>query len=116
MNTTRQQQVEAAVKWIEEAWKAGTLSQTGQAFIGQLEEAFKDRQYEVDDVMVQGEKVIARVVITGKHTGIFAGIPATGKTVRITQFHEFTVNDGRIVHRFGWYDTGTLLPQLQTGA
>lgn len=79
MNTTRQQQVEAAVKWIEEAWKAGTLSQTGQAFIGQLEEAFTDRQYEVDDVMVQGEKVIARVVITGKHTGIFAGVPATKK-------------------------------------
>ncbi|MBB3130600.1 putative ester cyclase [Paenibacillus rhizosphaerae] len=116
MNTTRQQQVEAAVKWIEEAWREGALSQSGQGFIGQLEEAFTDRQYEVDDVMVQGEEVIARIVITGKHTGTFAGNPATGRMVRITQFHEFTVNDGRIVHRFGWYDTGTLLPQLQAGA
>lgn len=116
MSTTRQQQVETAVKWIEEAWKEGTLNKTGQGFTAQLNEAFSDRQYEVDDVLVQGEKVIARVVITGKHTGMFAGIPATGKTVRITQFHEFTVQEGRIVHRFGWYDTGTLLPQLQAGA
>ncbi|OZB93612.1 ester cyclase [Paenibacillus sp. XY044] len=116
MNTTRQQQVEAAVKWIEEAWNEGTLSQTGQGFIGQLEEAFTDRQYEVDDVIVQGEKIIARVLITGKHTGSFAGNPATGKAVRITQFHEFTFQEGRITHRFGWFDTGTLLPQLQAGA
>ncbi|WP_237763032.1 ester cyclase [Paenibacillus sp. A3] len=33
--------------------------------------------------------------------------------MKITQFREFRVVDDRIAEHRGWFDTGTLLPQLQ---
>jgi predicted ester cyclase len=113
MKTIEQRNVDTVTAFIEALWHQGDLERTDQFFAGQIAEAFTDRHYEVDEILALGEKVVARIVLTGTHTGTFAGNPPTGKSVRITQFREFRVVDGRIAERFVWFDTGTLLPQIQ---
>ncbi|MFK7697065.1 ester cyclase [Paenibacillus sp. HJGM_3] len=115
MNTL-EQHTHAVSAFIEALWNQGELEVTEQFFVSQLREAFTDRRCEVEDLLVQGDKVAARIVITGTHSGTFAGNPPTGRAVRITQFREFRLLDGRVAEHRGWFDTGTLLPQIQTGS
>ncbi|MCH5585986.1 ester cyclase [Shimazuella sp. AN120528] len=67
----------------------------------------------MDEVFVREEKAIARIIITAVHDGVFAGNAPTKKSVQITQYREFQVVDGKIIKHKGWFDTGTLLPQIQ---
>ncbi|MCC3374517.1 ester cyclase [Cohnella sp. REN36] len=84
-----------------------------KSFASQIEEAFGDRQYVVDETFAQGDRVIVRLLISGTHAGTFAGHAPTGRVVRITQFREFRLADGEVADHRGWFDTGTLIPQLQ---
>lgn len=113
MKTIEQKNVEAVTTFIESLWKQDELDRTDQFFAKQLVEAFTERHYALDEIIAQGEKVVARVLITGTHTGMFAGHTPTGKTVKVTQFREFHVVDGKIAGHHGWFDTGTLLLQIQ---
>lgn len=113
MKTVEQQNVDTVTTFIEALWNQGDLEGTDQFFANQIGEAFTDRHYVLDDILAQGDKVVARILITGTHTGTFAGNPPTGKSVRVTQFREFRVVDGTIVEQHGWFDSGTLLPQLK---
>lgn len=113
MNTMEQKNVEMVTEFIREISNQSLLDRTDQFFAGQIAAAFTDRSYTVDEIFVRGEKVIARIIITGTHTGNFAGNAPTDKTVKVTQFREFRVEDGKIAEHHGWFDTGTLLPQIQ---
>ena len=42
--------------------------------------AFPDLRMEPQDVLVSGDKVVARVRATGTHQGEFMGMPASGKS------------------------------------
>lgn len=114
MNTMEQKNVEAVTAFIEDRSNQGELDHTDQFFVKQAWEAFTDRQYAIDEILVQGEKVVARILFTGNHTDTFAGNAPTGRSVKITQFREFRVIDGQIAEHRGWIDTGTLLPQIQS--
>ncbi|MCI1772578.1 MAG: ester cyclase [Paenibacillus lautus] len=113
MKTIEQNNIEMVTAKIEELWNKGDIYQTDQFFAEQIAEAFEDQHYMLADTLAQGEKVIARIVITGTHNASFAGNPPTGKSVQITQFREFHIVDGKITNHSGWFDTGTLLPQIQ---
>ena len=45
--------------------------------------AFPDLRMTVEDVVVDGAKVVARVRYTGTQHGEFQGMPATGKSVDV---------------------------------
>src|SRR5262245_1493547 len=45
--------------------------------------AFPDLRMEPEDVLVSGDKVVARVRASGTHQGEFMGMPATGKSVSV---------------------------------
>ncbi|QYR22270.1 ester cyclase [Paenibacillus sp. sptzw28] len=113
MSTVEQKNVETVTAFIEDISNQSALDRTDQFFAGQMVEAFTDRRYIIDDILVQREKVIARILMEGTHKGIFAGNEPTGITVKATQFREFRVVDGKIAEHHGWFDTGTLLPQIQ---
>ncbi|SDD84932.1 SnoaL-like polyketide cyclase [Paenibacillus sp. UNCCL117] len=113
MKTMEQKNVEAVTAFIEDITKQSILEKTDQFFALQITEAFTDRRFTVDEVLAQGEKVIARIFMTAVHAGHFAGNAPTGKTVKATQFREFRVIDGNIAEHRGWFDTATLLPQIQ---
>lgn len=113
MKTMEQKNVETVTAFIEDIANQSILEKTDQFFAPQIVEAFTDRRYTVDEILVQGEKVIARIFMTAVHSGPFAGNAHTGKTVKATQFRDFRVINGKIVEHHGWFDTGTLLPQIQ---
>src|SRR4051794_31208015 len=113
MNTTEQKNSEIVTAFIKDIANQSKLNETDQFFSPQIPEAFTNQKYEIDEVFVQNEKAIARIIITAVHSGTFAGNAPSGKTVKITQYREFQVVNGEIVKHKGWFDTGTLLPQLQ---
>lgn len=113
MKTMEQKNVEAVTAFIEDIANQGMLEKTDQFFAPQIVEAFTDRRFTVDEILAQGEKVIARILMTTVHTGHFVGNAPTDRIVKTTQFREFRVIDGDIANHRGWFDTATLLPQIQ---
>ncbi|MBH5317575.1 ester cyclase [Paenibacillus sp. GSMTC-2017] len=114
MKTVVQNNAETVSTFIEAITNRDQLITTDQFFSKQFEEAFPDHQHIVDELIAQGNKIIAIIQTTATHKGLFAGNPSTGNTVVITQFREFHLVEGAIVEQRGWFDTSTLLPQLQT--
>ena len=75
--------------------------------------AFPDLRMEPQDVLVSGDKAVARVRATGTHQGEFLGMPATGKSVDvqlidITRFGD----DGLAREHWGVFDALALMQQL----
>ena len=75
--------------------------------------AFPDLRMEAEDVLVSGDKVVARVRVTGTHQGEFAGMPATGRSadVRLIDVIRFG-EDGLARERWGLFDALGLMQQL----
>ena len=70
--------------------------------------AFPDLHYEIADLVSDGDKVVARVVMTGTHEGDYAGAPGTGKTFVVDEVDIFDVHDGRITgYRIVWNEWGS---------
>ncbi|MDD9265783.1 ester cyclase [Paenibacillus sp. GCM10023248] len=114
MHTKEQKNAETVTSFIEDTANWRFLEKTDQFFLPQFMDAFTNRYFTVDDTIAQGDKVIARVLVTAVHSGHFAGHAPTGNTIKATQFHEFHVIDGVIQEHRGWLDTSTLLPQIKT--
>lgn len=108
-----QKNVEMVIAFIENSANQRILEKTDQFFVPQIEEAFTNRRFAIDEILAQGKKVIARIIMTAVNSGNFAGNAPTDKTVKVTQFREFYIADGQIVEHRGWFDTATLLPQIQ---
>lgn len=66
----------------------------------------------IDELIAEGDKVVARITMTGTHTGDFWGIPATGKRVEFTGMYMVRIADGKIVEHWGEEDGVSLLQQL----
>jgi len=66
----------------------------------------------IDDMIGEGDKVVARITMTGTHTGDFYGIPATGVRVDFTGIYLVRIANGKIVEHWGEEDGVSLLGQL----
>ena len=66
----------------------------------------------IDDMVAEGDKVVARITMTGTHTGDFWGIPATGKRVAFTGIYIVRIANGKVVEHWGEEDAVSLLQQL----
>ena len=66
----------------------------------------------IDDLIAEGDKVVARVTMTGTHTGDFWGFPATGKKVSFTGIYIARIENGKIVEHWGEEDGISLMQQI----
>ncbi len=73
---------------------------------------FPDFQTVIDDLIAEGDEVVARITMTGTHTGNFMGIPPTGKHVEFTGIYIARIANGKIVEHWGEEDGLGLLTQL----
>jgi len=63
---------------------------------------FPDNHHEVEDVIAENDRVIARVTLTGTHEGEFMGMPPTGKKIEVNEIHIYRLHDGKAIeHRVG---------------
>jgi len=60
-------------------------------------------------LVAEGDKVVARITMSGTHTGTFMGIPATGKHVEFTGMYIAQIANGKIVLHWGEEDGVSLL-------
>jgi predicted ester cyclase len=75
-----------------------------------LRAAFSGLRFELQEILAEGDVVMAAAVMTGEHTGEFNGIEPTYKRIAHKQVHIFTFCDGLITrHRAVRDDLGLLL-------
>jgi steroid delta-isomerase-like uncharacterized protein len=75
--------------------------------------AFPDLRMEPQDVLVDGDKVVARVRATGTHEGEFVGIAPTGKRVEVQLIDIIRLSDDGLAHEhWGVVDMLAMLQQL----
>jgi predicted ester cyclase len=78
----------------------------------QLMTAFTDFTMDVDDMIVDGDTVAARFTLSGTHTGRFADVEPTGRSVTWCSMRWYEVHEGRIVETWAMQDRLGLLQQL----
>lgn len=131
-----QQGIELARRALEEVFAAGNLAAVDvlfhPAFINHeagpntppgpaglkmtvewLHRSFSDLHYVIEDVIVDGDKVVVRVTATGRHTGEFMGFPPTGKTFSVEQIHIYRAVEGKIIEH--WSSRDDLGQGMQLG-
>ena len=83
------------------------LIDTFKETFAEAREGFPDLSITVEDVMAEGDRVAARVVMRGTHRGEFQGIAPTGKRVEVRAIDMFRISNGKIVERWGHADDPT---------
>ena len=83
------------------------LIDTFKETFAEAREGFPDLIVTVEDVMVEGDRVAARVTMRGTHRGEFQGIAPTGKRVEVKAIDMFRISGGKIVEHWGHADDPT---------
>jgi uncharacterized protein len=88
--------------------KAAVTANFGQPFI----QGFPGNVHKMLNLVHQGNQVVIEWMFVAVHTGNFAGIPATGRTVNLPGCSVYTVEGGQIMRGHVYYNGPTLLKQL----
>ncbi len=75
-----------------------------------------DLHARIEDVAADGDRVYARLTVTGTNSGRFFGAPPTGRSYEASMFDYARLEDGRIVERIQQSDTLSQLTQMYAGA
>jgi len=63
--------------------------------------ALTDPSFEIQDLVADGDRVVARSTLSFTHSGPLFGVPATGRRYSFTQIEMWRVEGGRIVEHWG---------------
>jgi steroid delta-isomerase-like uncharacterized protein len=77
-----------------------------------LHRAFPDLRVTVEDLIAEGDKVVARNSVTGTHRGEYMGVAPTGKPVAYDEIFIVRFRDGRIAETWGVVDVASQMRQL----
>lgn len=66
-----------------------------------LRPAFSDLKVTIYEQVGEGDKVTTRKTISGVHTGVFMGVPATHQPVAIQVMDMVTIKDGKYYEHWG---------------
>jgi steroid delta-isomerase-like uncharacterized protein len=83
------------------------LIDTFKETFSEAREGFPDLSITVEEVMAEGDRVAARVVMRGTHQGEFQGLAPTGKRVEVKAIDMFRISNGKIVEHWGHADDPT---------
>ncbi len=74
--------------------------------------AYPDLHVKVEDLIVEGDKFVARNTVTGTHQGEYMGVSPTGKSVTYNEIFIARFADGRIAETWGVVDVLSQMKQL----
>jgi steroid delta-isomerase-like uncharacterized protein len=77
-----------------------------------IRSAFPDWKSTVEEMLVDGDRVVERWTGRGTHRGEFQGIPPTGKSVAVPGVVFYRIADGKIAEFRGQFDRMSLMQQL----
>jgi steroid delta-isomerase-like uncharacterized protein len=73
---------------------------------------FSELRFEVEDQIAEGDRVVQRVTMSGRHTGPLMGREPTDKTFAVRHVNIWRIADGKIADHWGSRDDLGLLNQL----
>jgi steroid delta-isomerase-like uncharacterized protein len=82
------------------------------AIIGMMRSGFSDIQWSLEDSVFEENKVAARFIMTGTHSGTFFGVPPTGKAIKVQAINFYRFSNGQIAEEYGQPDLLGLLQQI----
>jgi predicted ester cyclase len=85
-------------------------------FFASVATAFPDYQLNIDNLIVKGDKVMARYTISGTHQGDFMGLAPTHQKVTITGIDVFRLDKGRVVEHWDAAHQINAVPQSVTSS
>lgn len=74
--------------------------------------AFPDLRWSIEQVVADGDLVVARYVVRGTHKGTWYGIPATNKLAEFRMIHTVRIENEQIAEDWLLADWHSLLHQL----
>ena len=74
--------------------------------------AFPDVHFTIDDMVVEGDKVVARWTMTGTHKGEIGGIPPTNKKITVWGVNIEHIVGGKFIETWERYDSLCFMQQL----
>ena len=74
--------------------------------------AFPGGTSTIEDMIVEGDKVVSRITYRATHTGDLMGIPPTGKSVTVSLMTIDQFADGKIVESWRLFDQMAMMQQL----
>ncbi|MCK6624001.1 MAG: ester cyclase [Anaerolineae bacterium] len=82
-------------------------------FVGMLAASFSDTtRIEAHEIIGNGDKIVVRWSSTGRHTGEFMGIPATGQRITLKGIDIFRLAGGKIADLWQEMDMLGILQQI----
>lgn len=83
-----------------------------RAAIEMLNRAFSELRYAVVEVIAERDRVAARTMMHGLHTGPMRELPATGRPFAQSQSHWYRIDDGLIAEHWATRDDLGFLHQV----
>ena len=133
--STNQQVIE---RYFEAVWGAGDLEAQGQliapeytgywliagmpvrqgreshtAWVQNVRGGLPDARYTIHELIVDGERAVARVTLDGTHSGPVAGRAPTGRHAAVDQVFLFHLANGQICKEWVSFDRESFLKQLE---
>lgn len=120
---TVQDNKELVRRYNEEVWNNHNLEKASEFMdddfleetiehVRQFLTAFPDVHVTMEDLIAEGDKVVARLVATATNTGPFAGQPPTGKKVEIRSIRIYRITNNKFVDTWAMQDRLGLMEQL----
>ena len=107
-------------RYNDEIWNKHNLEKfddfaSGEESVDHVQQfltAFPDVQLTIEDMIAEGDKVVARLHATATNTGPFAGNPPTGNKVDIHSIRIYRIADNKIVETWAMQDRLGLMEQM----
>lgn len=80
--------------------------------VGMYRSAFPDLHIAVDDIFTSGDKVVARVTISGTQKGQYMDMAPTGKTFKVEGIDIIRFANGKMIEHWGVTDNLAMMQQL----
>ena len=103
-----------APDWVAHTWTPGipkSLAATREVHLMHLS-ACPDLEYTIDDLIAEGDRVVARFTVRGTHLGPLMGFAPTGKRLEVQGISIFRIAGGKIVEHWAVSDIAGLFVQL----
>ncbi len=105
-----------AADYVEHQQPPGAEGRQGieiaKAFLAMMRGAFPDYLFTIEDLVAEGDKVVARVTVSGTHRGEMMELAPTGKQVRTSGIEMFRLESGKLAEHWATFDALSMLRQI----
>ncbi|MBZ9641624.1 MULTISPECIES: ester cyclase [Streptomyces] len=121
--------------WFAKGWAEGDVSVAGEVFaddfvlngrkvgpdgprrsVRAVHSAFSDIGVTLDLVLTDGSHVVTHYTTTARHTGVYRGVPASGRWIKVSGIVIWEIRDGKVVRDWNVFDTGEVVAQITAPA